>query len=169
MLVVFGLPGAGKSEASRHIAKIRSLVHLEADFLRGTLSALSELTTRDRFRIAFSDVCSIVRENRHLSDRLVITGAMPEEWQWNLLQDSAGERAKLKPVHLDCPISVCLSRLEMRTGGIHNHFAKHSRSTLQQLSDMYHALNSDLFRNSVNATISPKEIIQQIELIIDED
>lgn len=169
MLVIFGLPGAGKSEAGRHIAKMRDLVHLEADFLRGTLSALSELTTPDRFRIAFSDVCSIVRENRHLSDRLVITGAMPEQWQWNLLQDSAGERAKLKAVHLDCPVSVCLDRLEMRDEDINSQSAEHSRSTLQRLSDMYHALNADLFRNSIDATQSPKEIIQRIEFFIDGD
>jgi len=167
MLVLFGLPGAGKSKAGSHVSKSRGFFHLEADFLQSTLSALDKFDTPNRFRIAFSDVCSLVRHNRHLSNSLLITGAMPEKWQWDLLESAAGEETDFRVVYLDCPIPVCLERIEAREGSDGGQVAQHSSSTLLVLSELYNALETKVFKNSIDATKSAEEIANQIEVFVD--
>lgn len=113
-ILLWGLPGAGKSTIAHAICERFQCVLFETDAIESVLPIEG---ANERYHLAFDVIMSLVRLNRACLGSIVLTGALPTNAHWKKFSSAtSGAGQDVTVFFVDTPQSVAHKRVIHRDG-----------------------------------------------------
>jgi predicted kinase len=113
ILVVFGLPGSGKSYFAAELAKALRATYFNTDIIRKTMSPLPGYSDREKSRI-YNKLIGDIGRLPAKEELVIADGTFYKSKFRKLVKRELGARFRIKYIEVICPTEELRSRLQIK-------------------------------------------------------